>query len=115
MMFLLLSIGVLLLSVVFRLAALLRLSIPLAYALIAPTLFHGWFSTHQALGECIGYALFVLVVLSWVVSLARNVYKIIDERRADKAALELFQYRVRKERERTGENAVTVSTEGLYR
>lgn len=114
MTFFLLGAGVFLISAAFRVAAAFRLTIPLVYALIAPTLFHQWFSTHQALGEGIGYVLFALTALSWVAPLARKIYEMIDQRRADKAAIERFRYRVRKARE-NGDSVVTVSTEGLYR
>lgn len=93
-----------LLSVLFRLASVFRLTIPLAYALIVPTLFHEWYHANQALGDGIGYALLALVALSWVVSLVRKIRQIIDQRREDKFSRELFLLRMREARE-NGEQA----------
>ena len=55
MLYFMLGAGVLALSAAFRLAAVFRLTIPLLYALIVPTLFHDWFYSHQALAEGIWY------------------------------------------------------------
>ena len=52
-------------------AARLRLAVPLAWALIVPTLFHQWYYAHCALANGIWYAMLVLVALSWVASLVR--------------------------------------------
>lgn len=60
-------------SVLFRLASALRLSIPLAYALIVPTIFHEWFYAHQALAEGIWYAMLVLTAISWGITLIRKI------------------------------------------
>ena len=45
------SLGLLLLCLLFRLAARLRLAVPLAWALIVPTLFHQWYYAHYALAQ----------------------------------------------------------------
>ena len=73
MLYFMLGAGVLALSAAFRLAAVFRLTIPLLYALIVPTLFHDWFYSHQALAEGIWYVLLGLVLLSWVISLIRKI------------------------------------------
>lgn len=93
-----------LLSVLFHLASVFRLTIPLAYALIVPTLFHGWLEANRALGDGIFYALLGLTVLSWVVSLVKKIRQIIDRRREDKFSRELFLQRIREARE-NGEQA----------
>ena len=65
MLFYLLFVAVIfIISAIFRLASALGLSVPLAYALIAPTLFYDWFHSHQALAEGIGWALISLTQLS---------------------------------------------------
>ena len=64
-------------SILFRFAGVLRLSIPLLYALIVPTLFHEWYYANCALANGIWYAMLVLVAVSWVVSLARKVQELI--------------------------------------
>ena len=65
--------GLLLLCLLFRLAARLRLAVPLAWALVVPTLFHQWYYAHYALANGIWWAMLVLAALSWVVSLVRWV------------------------------------------
>ena len=69
--------GCLLLSVLFHVASLLHLSLPLLYALIVPTLFSGWYYSHYALANGIWYALIVLGLISWIVSLARKVRRML--------------------------------------
>ena len=69
--------GCLLLSVLFHAASLLHLSLPLLYALIVPTLFAGWYYSHYALANGIWYALIVLGLISWIVSLARKVRRML--------------------------------------
>lgn len=73
MLYLVFGAGIFVLAILFRLAALLRLSLPLAYALIVPTLFHNWYYSHYALANGIWYAMLVFVALSWVISIVRRV------------------------------------------
>ena len=84
MAYLMLGSVMILLSIVFRLAAVFRLTIPLVYALIVPTVFHEWYYANQTLANVIWYALLAAVVLSWVVSLVRKVQVILLRRREDK-------------------------------
>ena len=49
MAYLMLGIVMIFLSIVFRLAAVFRLTIPLLYALIVPTVFHEWYHSNQQL------------------------------------------------------------------
>ena len=112
MMFLVISAGLGVLAILFRLAALARLTIPLLYTMSMLTVFHGWYQAHTALADNILFALVGLVVLSWLLSLIRFVCDLVMQARDDAAAMEYFSYRVRKARER-GED--TVSTEGLWR
>ena len=72
---LVISFGLLLLCLLFRLAARLRLAIPLAWALVVPTLFHQWYYAHYALANGIWWAMLVLAALSWMVSLVRWVQR----------------------------------------
>lgn len=112
MMFWMIGAGLGILAVLFRLAALARLTIPLLYMVSMLTVFHGWYQTHTALADNILFALVGLVILSWLISLGKCVWSFIQEKREDRAAVEYFAYRVRKARE-NGED--TVSTEGLWR
>ena len=84
MAYLMLGSVMILLSIVFRLAAVFRLTIPMVYALIVPTVFHEWYYANQTLANVIWYALLAVVVLSWVVSLVRKVQDILLRRREDK-------------------------------
>ena len=70
---LLFSFGLLLFCLLFRLAARLRLALPLAWALVVPTLFPQWYYAHYALANGIWYAMLIMAALSWVVSLVRWV------------------------------------------
>ena len=65
--------AILLLSALFRLASALRLTIPLLYALVVPTLFSGWCHSHEALAEGLWWALLGLSLLSWAASLLREL------------------------------------------
>ena len=84
MAYLMLGIVMIFLSIVFRLAAVFRLTIPLLYALIVPTVFHEWYHSNQQLGDLIGCLLLAAVALSWVVSLVRKIRGILLRRREDK-------------------------------
>lgn len=65
--------AILLLSALFRLASALRLTIPLLYALAVPTLFSGWYHSHEALAEGLWWALPGLSLLSWAASPLRKL------------------------------------------
>ena len=68
-------------SVVLRISSALGLSVPLAYGIIAPTLFYDWFHTHEQLAEGIGWALIALVAISWIISLIRKIADAVGRRR----------------------------------
>ena len=112
MMFWMIGAGLGVLALLFRLAALTRLTIPLLYTVSMLTVFHGWVQTHTALADNILFVLVGLIVLSWLFSLLGRVWSFIQEKQDDRAAVEYFKYRVRKARE-NGED--TISTEGLWR
>lgn len=69
MFFLVIIIAVVGFTVIFRIAGLFRLSIPLLYALIVPTLFHGWYYAHVSLATGIWYGILGIVAVSWIVSI----------------------------------------------
>lgn len=60
-------------SILFRIAGFLRLSIPLLYTLVIPTVFHGWYYDHFVLANAIWYVMLGLVAVSWVVSIVQRV------------------------------------------
>lgn len=112
MMFWMIGAGLGVLALLFRLAALTRLTIPLLYTVSMLTVFHGWYRAHTALADNTLFVLVGLVILSWLFSLLGRVWSFIQEKRDDRAAVEYFKYRVRKAKE-DGED--TISTEGLWR
>ena len=112
MMIMFLGVGLFLLPILFRLALKLRLGVPMLYALLALTVFHGWYQAHTALADGIFFALVALVALSWVVTLLRRLWDLLEDWREERAAAELLAYRVRQARA-AGEYAI--STEGLWR
>ena len=112
MMFMILGIGLFLLPILFRLALKLRLGIPMLYAVLMLTAFHGWYQAHTALADGIFFAMIGLAALSWVVTLLRWLWGLVEDWRDERAAAELLAYRVRQARA-AGE--YTISTEGLWR
>ena len=110
MMFLILGIGAFFLPILLHLAIRLRLGIPMLYAVLALTVFHGWYQANPALGDAIFFGLVGLVVLSWVVTAARKVYDVLDEWKGNRAAAQEFADRVRQAR---AEGESMVSTKGL--
>ena len=88
--------GILILSILFRLAAVFRLTIPLLYALVVPTILSDWYYAHYTLANVIWYILLAVTVLSWVYSLARKLFPIIGQRRHEKAKEEILIQRVRE-------------------
>ena len=97
MMFMILGVGLFLLPILFRLALKLRLGIPILYAVLMLTAFHGWYQAHAALADGIFFVLVGLAALSWVVTMLRHLW-------------ELLAYRVRQARA-AGEYAI--DTQGL--
>lgn len=112
MMIMFLGVGLFLLPILFRLALKLRLGVPMLYALLALTVFHGWYQAHSALADGIFFALVALAALSWVVTLLRHLWELVEDWREERAAAELLAYRVRQARD-AGE--YSISTEGLWR
>ena len=111
MMFIVLGAGLFLLPILFRLALKLRLGIPILYALLMLTAFHGWYQARTALADGILFALIGLAALSWVVTLLRHIYELLADWREERAMAELLAYRVRQARA-AGE--YNINTEGLW-
>jgi hypothetical protein len=106
MMFMILGVWMVLLPILFRLMLKLRLGVPMLYALLVLTVFHGWYQANSILADSIFFALVGLVALSWVVTLLRRLAGLGEER----AAAELLAYRVRQAR---ANGEYVISTEGL--
>lgn len=102
--------GLMLLPILFRLALKLRLGVPMLYAVLMLTAFHGWYQAHTALADGIFFALIGLTALSWVVTLLRRLWELLEDWREERAMAELLAYRVRQARA-AGEYAI--DTQGL--
>ena len=111
MMFMILGVGLFLLPILFWLAVKLRLGIPMFYAVLMLTVFHGWYQAHIALADSIFFALVGLAALSWVMTLLRRLWELLEDWREERAMAELLAYRVRQARA-AGEYAI--DTEGLW-
>ena len=103
--------GLVLLPILFRLTLKLRLGIPMLYALLMLTAFHGWYQAHTALADGIFFALVGLAALSWVVTLLRRLWDLLEDWREERAMADLLAYRVRQARA-AGE--YVIDTEGLW-
>ena len=103
--------GLMLLPILFRLALKLRLGIPILYTLLMLTVFHGWYQAHAALADGIFFALVGVAALSWLVTLLRRLWGLLEDWREERAMAELLAYRVRQARA-AGEYAI--DTEGLW-
>lgn len=71
--------GCLLLSALFHTVSLLRLTLPLLYALLVPTLFSGWYYSHYALANVIWYALIALSLISRLISPVRKLNEFVRQ------------------------------------
>lgn len=114
MVYLLFAVGMLVLSIVFRLVAVFRLTIPLLFALLAPLLLRDWYLAHTALAEAIFFALLALAVLSWVVSLARKIRYLIDQRREERFSEQIYLRRYRQA-VANGEDIAGIPIDDLWR
>lgn len=66
-------IGIVFFALMFKIASTLRLTIPLLYALIVPTVFSSWYHANQLLADGIWYGLLAMVALSWLVTIIRRL------------------------------------------
>ena len=66
-------IGLIILFLLIRFSGKLRLTIPLWYVLLVPTVFHEWYDAHELLASGIWFGMLALVALSWAVTLAKRI------------------------------------------
>ncbi len=111
LLFLILAAASALLPFLFLLALKLRLGVPMLYAALMLTAFHGWYQTHTALADGIFFALVALAALSWAVTAGRKLYDVFDGFREERAMADLLAERVRQART-NGESVV--NTDGLW-
>ena len=78
MAYFVLGFGLMFLPVLFRLALRLRLGVPMAYAIVVPTVFRSWYLTNTALADGIFFALVGLMVFSWLITLAKKFVSILS-------------------------------------
>lgn len=110
MAFMILGIGFALLPLLLRLALKLRLGLPLLYSVLMLTVFHGWYQAHAALADGILFAMVGIAALSWVVTLARHLWELLEDLWPEWTAARLLAQRIRQAR--LAEETV-VSTSGL--
>ena len=60
-------------AMLLRLVSLLRLTIPLGYAVVVSQRFGAWYHAHEALGDGIFFALLGMVALSWMISIVQKI------------------------------------------
>ena len=94
----LLSIAMLILSIIFRLAAIFRLTIPLLYIIAMNTVCNNWYHAHESLAHIIFFVILGLVVLSWIISLVRKVQHILGKRQEEKDLENIIRSRAREQR-----------------
>lgn len=61
------------LALMLRMVSLLRLAIPLGYAIVVSMCFGEWYHAHEVLGDGIFFTLLGVVALSWVFSIVRKI------------------------------------------
>jgi uncharacterized membrane protein YqjE len=98
MMFLMLGAVLFLLPILFRLALKLRLGIPMLYAVLMLTAFLDWYRANTALADGIFFGLIALAALSWVVTLLRRLWDLLEDWREERAMAKLLAHRVRQAR-----------------
>ena len=60
-------------ALILRLVSLLRLTIPLGYAVVMSLCFGEWYHAHEVLGDGIFFALLGVVALSWIISIVQKI------------------------------------------
>ncbi len=104
-----------LVSLVLRVAAFFRLTIPLLYTMLVPTLFSKWFYANHDLAYLIGYALLGLTALSWIISLVRKIREIRADRLEEQLSMDILRRRICESNEVDENGYRIVNVEGLFR
>lgn len=68
-----LTVGLFILSLIFKVAGKLRLTLPILCFLLFATVLNKWAAAHEILAYTIFFALIGLTVLSWIVSLVKAI------------------------------------------
>jgi pilus assembly protein TadC len=75
-----LTLGFFIISLIFRAAGKLRLTLPIICFLLFSTVLNKWASEHETLAYIILFSLLGLTVLSWIVSLIKKIRSKRDEK-----------------------------------
>ena len=86
----------LILSLLFKLAGKLRLTLPLIYFLLTATFLNRWAAAHETLAFAILYGLLILCVISWLFSLKNS----LQERRYYKAMEDDVSWQIQRARKK---------------
>ena len=90
-----LTVGLLILSFIFKVAGKIRLTIPILCLLLFSTVLNKWAGEHETLAFIILFSLLGLTVLSWIVSLI----KAIQRKRNEKYFEDDVAWQIRRARE----------------
>ncbi len=90
------SVGLMILSFVFRLAGKLRITLPVAYFLLISTVLNPWAAAHEKLAFAILFILLGFSLISWI----RSFKEYWDERQYYKTMKEDIAWQARTARER---------------
>ena len=75
-----LTVGLIIFSLIFKVAGKLRLTLPILCFLLFSTVLNKWASEHETLAYIILFSLLGLTVLSWIVSLIKAIQRKRDEK-----------------------------------
>ena len=102
------SAGLMILSLIFKIAGKLRLGIPLLYflAAVVSTFFTDWTTKNEQLVLIGLYVLIGLVVISWIYSLIKTIKQKVDDRKSENALGDYIAWQL----EKAEENGIDKST-----
>ena len=87
--------GIMALSILFKLAGKIRLTLPLLYLLLTATVLNKWASSHETIAFIIFFALVGLSVFKWI----RSLCKIHNEKQYYKAVNEDIHWQTERARQ----------------
>ena len=90
-----LTTGLLILSFIFKVAGKIRLTIPILCLLLFSTILNKWAGENETLAFIILFSLFSLTVLSWIVSLIKEIRR----KRSEKYIEDDVAWQIRRARE----------------
>lgn len=112
------SVGLMILSLIFKIAGKLRLGIPLIYflAAVVSTFFTDWTTKNEQLVLIGLYVLISLVVISWIYSLIKTIRQKFDDRKSENTLADYIAWQLEKAKENgIDKSAVTFDADGHMR